>query len=130
VSLYLCVFAGEQEMEGVEVGPYSDYNALRRYIVEEIEGGVAGSRFPAFVLHSDCDGEWSVADCPKLRSELAEISAAMKERPPVAIEETRAQVRPTNAFESFVDVDGQFLLERLQTLVDVALQKGRPILFQ
>jgi hypothetical protein len=126
MSLYLCVFAGEQEMEGVEVGPYSDYNALREYIVRELEGGAPGSRFPSFILHSDCDGEWSVDECRKLHSELAGIGAAMKSLPPLAA----AGSLPRNAFESFVDVDGQCLIDRLINLVEVALQKGRPILFQ
>jgi hypothetical protein len=130
VSLYLCVFAGEQEMEGVEVGPYSDYNALREYIVRELEGGVAGSLFPVFILHSDCDGEWSVEDCRKLYLELPAIGAAMKARPPASRGGSGTAIHPHNAFESFVDVDGQFLLDRLFDLVEVALQKGRPILFQ
>ena len=130
MSLYLCVFAGEQEMEGVEVGPYSEYNALRRYIVRELEGGAAGSRFPSFVLHSDCDGEWPVEVCRRLHSELAEISGAMRSLPPVESGEVAPGAHPANDFESFVDVDGRFLIDRLIDLVEVALQKGRPILFQ
>jgi hypothetical protein len=37
---------------------------------------------------------------------------------------------PQNAFESFIDVNGEFLLERLQSLVKNALARGLPILFQ
>jgi hypothetical protein len=37
---------------------------------------------------------------------------------------------PQNAFESFIDVDGEFLLERLQNLVKNALKHQLPILFQ
>jgi hypothetical protein len=37
---------------------------------------------------------------------------------------------PQNAFESFVDVDGEFLIERMRSLAEVALNRGLPILFQ
>ena len=93
-----------------------DYNALRDYVVNELEGGKAGSRFPTFILHSDCDGEWAVLDCEKLRSELSEIAVALKVRPAVAFASDWQKVVaksiglvPENAFESFIDVDGEFL---------------------
>jgi len=58
MGLYLCIFDGEEDVNGVEIGSYADYNALRDYVVRELELGKAGTRFPTFVLHSDCDGEW------------------------------------------------------------------------
>jgi len=39
-------------------------------------------------------------------------------------------LHPQNACESFIDVDGEFLLERLQSLVKKALERRLPILFQ
>jgi len=45
VGLYLCIFDGDEEVDGVEVGAYADYNALRDYVVRELETGRAGSRF-------------------------------------------------------------------------------------
>jgi hypothetical protein len=39
-------------------------------------------------------------------------------------------VNPKNAYESFIDVDGEFLMERLTQLVNVALANNLPILFQ
>lgn len=130
MSLYLCVFDGEQEMEGVEVGSYSDFNRFRSYVAGELEGGAAGSLFPALMMHSDCDGEWSADDCRRLRSELELIRTAMELRPPPSPEVGHAWGRPRNALESFLDVDGQVLVERLQAIVEVALQRGRPVLFQ
>jgi hypothetical protein len=137
MGLYLCVFDGDEDLEGVEVGAYADYNALRDFVVRELEGSMLGSRFPTFVLHSDCDGEWSVAECEKLRGELAEIAAELKTRPPVkfASDWQKAVAKsvglvPQNAFESFIDVDGEFLVERLEKLVDTALKRRLPILFQ
>jgi hypothetical protein len=137
MGLYLCIFDDEEDVASVEVGPYADYNAVRDYVVRELEAGNAGSRFPTFVLHSDCDGEWSLADCEKLRGEFAEIATALRMRPAIefvsdwqkAVGKSIGLV-PRNAFESFIDVDGEFLLERLQSLVDSAIEHRLPILFQ
>lgn len=137
MGLYLCIFQGDEDIDGVEVGSYADYNALRDYLVREMEFGNAGSRFPTFVLHSDCDGEWSVADCGTLQVELDEIVAALRTRPaiPFSSEWQKAVaksigLKPANAFECFIDVDGEFLLERLQNLVKDAMARRLPILFQ
>lgn len=137
MGLYLCVFEDGEELDGVEVGSYTDYNSLRDYVVRELEGGKVGSEFPTFVLHSDCDGEWSADDCDKLRKEFAEITARLKASPPIGFvsdwQRTVAKsvgLIPQNAFESFIDVDGEFLLERLQKLVESAIARQLPILFQ
>jgi hypothetical protein len=37
---------------------------------------------------------------------------------------------PKSAFESFIDVDGQFVLERMLNLASLALERELPILFQ
>ena len=78
MGLYLCIFDGDEDVDGVEVGAYADYNALRDCIVRELEAGEAGSRFPTFILHSDCDGEWTVAECQRLQGELTEIVTPTK----------------------------------------------------
>jgi len=137
MGLYLCIFDGDEDIDGLDVGSYGDYNALRVYVVRELEEGKAGSRFPAFVMHSDSDGEWSVEECSKLRDELSAIVEAMKRRPAETFfsewQRSVAQsigLVPQNAFESFIDVDGEFLLERLQDLVEKGITKKLPILFQ
>jgi Immunity protein 70 len=137
VGLYLCIFDGKDEIDGVAVGPYSDFGGLRDYVIRELEKGRAGSRFPTFILHSDCDGEWSVKECASLRTELAQIRLAMQARPPVPFvsdwQRNVAQsfgLSPKNAFESFVDVNADFVLERIQELVDIALERQLPISFQ
>ena len=33
MGLYLCIFDGEEDVNGVEIGSYADYNALRDYVV-------------------------------------------------------------------------------------------------
>jgi hypothetical protein len=137
MGLYLCVFDGDDEIDGVEVGAYEDFNALRDYVVREPEGGHPGIKFPIFVLHSDCDGKWSVEDATKLLAELEEIGNYLKTRKPIPFtsEWQSAVARdigltPKNALECFVDVDGEFVLMRIQNLVRVALERQLPILFQ
>jgi hypothetical protein len=137
MGLYLCIFQDEEELDGVEVGPYADFNELRNYVVSELEDGMAGSKFPTFILHSDSDGEWSLEDCISLDSEISVIISSMKGRPPVPfVSEWQLRIarsiglEPKNAFESFVDVDGEFLLDRLKNLITLAIRSGLPILFQ
>ncbi len=137
MGLYLCVFDGEGELDGVEVGHYADFNALRDYVVRELEDEVAGSKFPVLIMHSDSDGEWSVQDVRRLIVELNEIAALLKVRPPVSFSsEWKGRVaksiglHPKNAFESFFDIDGEFLVERLIGLADVAIKANAPVIFQ
>jgi hypothetical protein len=137
VSLYLCVFDDGEEIDGVEVGPYADFNALREYVAVELEGGRAGALFPVLMGHSDCDGEWSVDDCKALHNELAEISweFALWPRLPFPSEWQARAARDAglehgSALESFVDVDGRPLIPRLEGLAETAIRHGRPILFQ
>lgn len=138
VSLYLCIMDDdEDEVDGFQPGAYSDFGAFRDYIARELEHGEAGSRFPTLMLHSDCDGEWSVNDCATLQGELTTIAAEMKARPAVALASgwqknvaTDAGLVPRSAFESFIDVDGEPVVERLQKQVATARERGLPILFQ
>jgi hypothetical protein len=137
MGLYLCIFKNDEEIDGVEVGGYADFNALRDYITQKLESGEMGSRFPILILHSDCDGEWSPSECEKLSAELTTIAAELKALPaiPFVSEWQRSVARSIglvqqNAFESFIDVDGEFIISRLQNLVDCSRKHGLPILFQ
>jgi hypothetical protein len=138
VGLYLCIFdTADEEIDGVEVGTYADFGEFRDFVTREIEAGKAGARYPTLIRHSDSDGEWSVDDCEALRRELGDLATALKARPPIEfVSEWQRGVakqiglKPQNAFESFVDVDGEFLIERLQSLVETGLKHRLPILFQ
>ena len=137
MGLYLCIFNEDEELEGVEVGSYADYNNLRNYVVDQLEAGNPGSRFPIFVLHSDCDGEWPVKDCCDLCREFDEIARELRTRPPFSFPSDWQKkviqltgVTPQSAFESFIDVDGEYLIERLKNLVLAAIKYRLPILFQ
>lgn len=85
MGLYLCIFEDEDEIDGVEVGGYADFGALREYVTRELEGGRLGAS----------NG-----------------------------------LTPKNAFESFIDVNGQFLLDRMQALAKLSVERDLPILFQ
>lgn len=137
MGLYLCVFDGEDEINGVEVGRYADFGALRSYVTRELEEGRLGSKYPTLIMHSDSDGEWSPSESEKLVAELAEIASALKHRPPIPFTSEWQQfvaksagLTPKNAFESFIDVDGMFLLERMEALARLSVERNLPILFQ
>jgi hypothetical protein len=137
MSLYLCIFDGDDDLDGVDVGGYADFNALRDVVVKNLELGYPGSRFPTFVLHADCDGEWTPNECRSLIVELEQIEEEMKEREalpfPSEWQSTVAHLlglKPKSSFESFLDVDGEFLIERILSLARKASSRSLPITFQ
>lgn len=137
MGLYLCVFDDDDELDGVEVGSYSDFDFFRRSVTELLEGGVAGSRFPTLIIHSDSDGEWSLTECESLRQELMTIASEFQQLPGIPFRVDWQQqvgkllgLKPASLYESFIDVDGERLLERLIRLCDVATERAMPILFQ
>lgn len=137
MSLYLCIFDEGEELDGFQVGHYSDFGAFRDHIAQHLEGGAWGSRFPMLMMHSDCDGEWAVQDCAQLMAELGTMRAELGRLPPVPLNSGWKQqvaqgrgVKAECALDSFFDVDGEPLVERLIGLAELAIRTGRPILFQ
>ncbi len=137
MGLYLCVFDGEKEVDGVVVGTYVDFDVFRSAVVNRLEHGVPGSQYPTLILHSDCDGEWTVKQCAELEKELQTLAIAFRGLPPSDYSSDWQKgvakllgLQPRNLYESFIDVDGEPLIERLLTLCRVAQQRGQPILFQ
>jgi hypothetical protein len=137
MGLYLCIFEGDKEVDGVEVGPYADFDAFRNCVIQELEGGHAGSKFPTLILHADSDGQWSPAEVGKLEKELVAIGDEFHRRPPVPIESDwqkqvakRVGLQIKNLHDCFFDVDGEPLLERLIDLAKLSQRCGLPILFQ
>jgi hypothetical protein len=140
VGLYLCLFEGddddEVEIEGVDVGHYSDFAVFRDAIRDRLEGGDNGSRFPILMNHSDCDGEWTPREAKQLDVELTTIQKEFAEQPPIALSGWQlAHVKsegltPKTLLECFFDVDGEPLLERLRGLCASSVERGLPIRFQ
>jgi hypothetical protein len=137
VGLYLCIFDGDDELDGVEVGAYSDFGTFRDKVTEIVEQGMLGSRCPILILHSDCDGEWSPAEASGLIRELDAIEEAFAKSSPIALHpEWRAGVAtsrgraPANLLECFFDVSGELLTQRLKALAETSVKTGKPISFQ
>lgn len=137
MGLYLAVFDNDEEVAGVEVGSYADFNYFRDLVVNKLENGHAGSRFPTLILHSDCDGEWTAQQAAKIETELETIGASFRELPPVPLGEHWQQevakslgIAPGNLYECCFDIDGEPLIERLLELVLVSQKRGCRILFQ
>jgi hypothetical protein len=136
MGLYLAVFDGDEEIDGVEVGSYDDFAFFRDAVASGLEGGSAGSRFPTLILHSDCDGEWTAEQAVALESELGAITQEFADLPPVLLHGWKAEVakmfgiKPSNLGDCFFDVDGEPLLERLAGLAKLSQERNLPILFQ
>jgi hypothetical protein len=137
MGLYLCIFDGDEEIDGLEIGSYGDYGALIKQVVEKLESGKAGTRFPTLVLHSDCDGIWTPKECGALERELLLIIEGFQKLPAAAFNSPwQAEIakqtghHPQNLHESFIDVDGKLVLNRLLELSRTAQRKNQPIIFQ
>ena len=138
MGLYLCVFdqAGD-ELEGVEVGSYGDFNSFRDAVTATVEKGEAGTACPVLVNHSDSDGAWTSDEARLLLSELERAEQVMREYPPVEFSSSWKQevaktigIKPATLLDSFFDVDGEPLVERLKQLAQISVEAGQPILFQ
>lgn len=110
MSLYLCVFCGDTEMAGIDVGGYSDFGEFRE-AVHLIEGGDWGSRYPTLMTHADADGEWPLNQLRALRRELTDLATH-------------------DSLDSFRDVEDRPLAAALLALCDDALRERQPIEFQ
>lgn len=137
MGLYLAIFDDEEEIEGVEIGLYSDFNYFRDMVVNELENGLAGSKYPTLNLHSDCDGLWTVEDSQNLETELKSISSAFEKLSPVEFNSDWQRnlakslgIAPKNLKDCLIDVDGEPLIERLLELVVISQKRKLPITFQ
>lgn len=137
MGLYLAIFDGDDEIDGVEVGMYSDFGVFRDAVVKHVEDGIAGSECPTLILHSDCDGEWSSAQSVELENELRRVEAVFQNLPPdMPKDGWKAEVarslglKASNLYDCFFDVDGEPLVERLLGLARKSRERSLPILFQ
>ena len=137
MGLYLCVFDGDRELEGVEVGSYADFGFLRQTVLSEVEHGTFASKCPVLMNHSDSDGEWPPAQAAQLIQELDLIESELRKKPPVDFNSDwkkqvarKSGIVPKNLAECFFDVDGEPLIERMRHLAKTSAEAGKPILFQ
>jgi hypothetical protein len=124
---------GKEEPEEIaecDVGHYSDFGCFRDTIARHLDA----TRYPTLMEHSDCDGQWSLAEIPSLERELREIGSAFRGVPPqepVGAFEHTAEDREgaTSLYDCFHNVSGENLFEALLELCQVAKEHGRPITF-
>jgi hypothetical protein len=67
-----------EEIAWCDVGHYSDFACFRDTIARYLDA----DRCPTLMQHSDCDGEWTLAEISLLEQELREIGAAFQKLPP------------------------------------------------
>lgn len=137
MGLCLYVFGGElggdedpEEIAECEVGHYSDFGCFRDTIARHVNARL----YPTLMQHSDCDGEWSLAEIPTLERELTEIANRFRQLPPEepqeAFEHTAEyRVGANSLYDCFHNVNGENLFEALLKLCAVARQHERPITF-
>lgn len=138
MGLYLCVFdADGNEVEGVEIGSYGDFNSFRDAVTATVEKGVARSVCPILIDHSDCDGQWTSEEARALLFELEQAERMMSQYPAVEFSSAWKQqvaktigIQPATLLDSFFDVDGEPLVERLKQLAQASIEVNQPILFQ
>lgn len=119
-----------EEIAECDVGHYSDFGCFRDTIARHLDA----SQFPVLMDHSDCDGEWALAEIPQLEKELGDISAAFKKLAPeelVGAFEHTAEYREgaKSLYDCFHNVSGENLFEALLELCGVARQHKLPITF-
>jgi hypothetical protein len=114
MGLYLCVFEGDEELDGLEIGSYADFNFLRDTIIAVVEDGRFATRCPVFVTHSDSDGEWTPEQASQLLAELDFVEKRFSNAPPVGFNSewkkgvARAYgIAPQCLLDCFFDVDGE-----------------------
>lgn len=136
MGLYLTIFDDDEELDGVEVGSYADFDKLRSAVAKHVEGGMSGSLCPTLMLHSDSDGQWTPAESALLRHELVLIRNKFMLLPIEQLEGWKREVarafalRPVSLYSCFFDVDGEPLLDRMIGLAELSVAKQLPILFQ
>ena len=134
MGLCLCVFTeegeGEDEHAASDIGSYADFGAFRQAVARYLEA----SDFPVLLLHSDCDGEWTVEELPALIKELDAIAAAFDRLPrALYVPSTNPSVSvPADAStlsECYVDVQGEKLVDSIRRLARTGLEFRCPISF-
>lgn len=139
MGLYLAIFANDadEEIDGVEVGGYDDFHAFRTTVHEHLEPGAWGSHYPNLMNHEDARGTWTPDQASALKRELVEIRKEFRGLPAREVadgwqREVAASrgLRPASLAESFFDIDGEPLLDRLIDLAGLADHKQQEIWFQ
>ena len=136
MGLYLCVFRDDEEVFGVDVGSYDDWERFRGEA--RARDGRIFRRYGTLRVHVSPTTHWSPRDAPRLAGELSRLREALRREPPrpfppgswqAALAAERA-LAPVTLADCFFDVDGVSLFDGLSELCRVAVEARQPILFQ
>jgi hypothetical protein len=135
MGLCLCVFGSEDSYESEEaaecdVGHYSDFGCFR----DSVARYLGADNYPTLMHHSDCDGEWTLAEISVLEQELHEIGGAFMKLPPEepigGFEHTAEHRAGANSlYDCFHNVNGENLFESVLKLCAIARKCMEPITF-
>jgi hypothetical protein len=136
MGLYLCVFRDDDELEGVEVGSYEDFERFRD-AARALDRRVF-RRFGTLRANVKPNTAWGHREAARLAGELGVLREELKKLPPTPFppgswqEELAREhgLSPTSLYDCFFDVDGEPLVERLLELCRVSTETRQPILFQ
>lgn len=136
MGLYLCVFRGDDELEGVEVGSYDDFERFRN-AARALDRAVF-RKFGTLRSNIKPNTVWSPREAVRLARELTALGAELRRLPPRPLppgswQEQLASERglaPASLYDCFFDVDGEPLVERMLGLCRVSAQAREPVLFQ
>ena len=136
MGLYLCVFRGDDELAGVDVGSYEDFERFRD-AARALDRRVF-RRFGILRANVKPNTSWSRREAERLADELEVFGIELKKLPPHAFapgswQEAVAQelgLTPASLYDCFFDVDGEPLVDRLRALCRVAVEARERILFQ
>jgi len=131
MSLYLTIFDCEEEVTGWVFGCYSDFAYFRDIITAKLRA----DDYPTLMTHSDCDGEWTSQQLPRLRRELQLIGDRFRQLPPEqpqgAFDHTVDFRRDARTlYDCFHNVDGENIFDALIALCNEGIRRDRPVLFQ
>jgi hypothetical protein len=136
MGLYLCVFRGDEELLGVDVGSYDDFERFRD-AARALDRRVF-RRYGALRMNMSPTTHWTPREAAKLAGELVHLREALRREParpfpPGSWQAERAAelgLAPASLAECFFDFDGGSLFDRLLELCRVAVEAREPILFQ
>lgn len=136
MGLYLCVFRDDEELYGIDVGAYEDWERFRGEA--RARDGRIFRRFGTLRVHVSPTTHWSPRDAARLGGELARLREALKREPPRPLAPGSWQAElaaerglaPATLADCFFDVDGVPLFDGLAELCRLAIETGQPILFQ
>jgi len=136
MGLYLCVFRGDEELSGIDVGSYDDWERFRGEA--RARDGRVFRRYGTLREHVTPTTRWSPRDAARLAGELDHLREALRREPPRPFAPSSWQAElaaerglaPASLAECFFDVDGVSLFDGLAELCRLAVETRQPILFQ